>query len=281
VRLSYELAFDPSTIPSEAPVYRLVPPAWDETRVAALARELGIEGTVQSTATGSYVVRGSAGQLVVTGFTVQYQAAESAATPTPTVTGEATSEATPETTPERPALPSDAFLIEAARSWLERYRLVSTPLDAGAVRERIETQELAIVTFGPAEPSPVLSAVPGATLAVASDGSVRQAFVAWPAAMEPSRYSLRPAEALWRDVLDGRGAIEIDESVFARAQLPLSGTVRITAATLAWVDAGQGTTRYLTPVVQFRGTATFEGYPEPVPVTVTVAAVAAQAAPRG
>ncbi|MCX2727016.1 hypothetical protein OO015_05835 [Thermomicrobium sp. 4228-Ro] len=275
--LIFEPAFDLATLPSEAPVYRLVPPDWNEERVAELARELGIDGTLQSTATGSFVVRGPAGQLVVTGFTVQYQAAEPAVAPTPVTTPKET----PEPTPEASSLLSDAIAIEAARSWLQRHQLVSTPLDAGTVRERIPEQGLVIVTFGPAEPSPVLSAVPGATLAVAADGSIRQAFVAWPASMESSTYSLRPADALWQDVVNRRGTVEIDESVLRQANLPLQGTAKITKAELAWVDAGQGMTRYLTPVVRFRGTATFAGYPEPVPVTVTVAAVAAQVAPRG
>ncbi|MDW8060378.1 MAG: hypothetical protein RMK01_09920 [Thermomicrobium sp.] len=286
VQLAYEAAFDLATIPREAPVYRLVPPDWDEARVAELARDLGIEGSVERTGAGSLVVRSTAGQLIVTGFTVQYQAAEPAASPSPTTsetvpTPTAANSLTPSTAAETPSLPPDTVLIDAARSWLERHRLVTTPLGPGVVRERLPALGIAIVTFGPAEPTPVLSAVPGATLAVAFDGTVRQAFVAWPRAMESSPYSLRPPEALWQDVVSGRGTLEIDEETLARASLPLRGTARIAEAELAWVDAGQGTTRYLTPVVRFRGTATFAGLPEPVTVTVTVAAVAAQAAPRG
>ncbi len=277
VAVTFERAFDLAGIPREAPVYRLVPPQWNETRVGELARELGIEGAVERTGAGSFVVRSPAGQLIVTDFTVQYQAAEPAPTPSPAET----EAETPEPTPTEQALPPDSFFVQAARDWLERHRLVSTPLDAGRVRERIESRGVAIVTFGPAEPSPVLSAVPGATLAVARDGSVRQAFVSWPAAMESSTYSLRPVDALWQDVENNRGTLDIDESVFRQASLPLRGTARITQVELAWVDAGHGTERYLTPVVRFRGTATFEGYPEPVPVTVTVPAVAAQATPRG
>lgn len=273
--LQYELGFDLGTLPAEAPVYRLVPRHWDQTSVATLARALGIDGEVVSTPGGGFLVRSAAGQLVVSDLTLQYQAA------TPTIGGTQPAERTPTTTPSPTASPPDEFLVAAARSWLEQHGLVTTPLDEGKVREHLPEAGLAIVLFGPAEPTPVLSALPGATVAIATDGSVRQAFVAWPAALEPSTYSLRPAEALWQDVVSGRGTIEVDESIFTQASLPLHGTARIESAHLAWVDAGQGSARYLTPVIRFHGTATFEGLAEPVKITVTVAAVAAQVAPRG
>ncbi|MFN3335937.1 MAG: hypothetical protein ACK42I_00355 [Thermomicrobium sp.] len=273
--LQYELGFDLDTLPAEAPVYRLVARRWDQTSVTELARALGIEGEAVATPGGGFLVRGTAGQLVVSDLTIQYQAA------TPNTQKTLSVESTPTVTPSPVAPPSDEQLVAAARSWLERYSLVTTPLGMGRVHERLAEAGLAIVIFGPAEPNPVLSALPGATVTIAADGTVRQAFVAWPAALEPSTYSLRPAKALWQDVVSGRGTIDVDERIFTQASLPLRGTARIEGAELAWVDAGQGSTRYLTPVVRFHGTATFEGYEEPVKITVTVAAVAAQAAPRG
>jgi hypothetical protein len=277
LNLTYELAIDLARLPQDAPVYRLVPRQWDETTVRALARSLGIDGTVERTAGGGFLVRSSRGQLIVNELTIQYQAELPSPTPQPTNSPAAT----PETTPAETALPDDAELRRIARDWLQSHQLVSTPIDEGQVRERLPDRGLAIVTFGPAEPTPVLSAFPGATVTVASDGTVRQAFVAWPAALEPSTYSLRPAQALWQDVQSGRATVEVDERLFERASLPLRGVARLTSAELAWVDAGQGSSRYLTPVVRFRGTATIEGYPEPVEVVVTVVAVAAQASPRG
>ncbi|MCS7050193.1 MAG: hypothetical protein NZL87_01105 [Thermomicrobium sp.] len=275
--LQYELGLDLAALPTEAPVYRLTPRQWDDASVSALARSLGLEGPVERTPGGGFLVRSSHGQLVVSDLTIQFQAATP--TPTPSPAGDTT--ATPEATAPPLPLPSDGELLTVARSWLERNRLVTTPLDGGRVRERLPEMGMAIVTFGPAEPEPVLSAVPSATLTVTAEGTIRQAFVAWPAALEPSVYSLRPAETLWTDVQNGRGTLEVDETIFTRASLPLRGTARITSAQLAWVDAGQGSTRYLTPVVRFQGTALFEGYSEPVELSVTVAAVAAQIAPRG
>jgi len=273
--LQYELGFDLETLPAEAPVYRLVARRWDEASVTELARALGIEGEAVATPGGGFLVRSTAGQLVVSDLTIQYQAATPPAQETPSA------ESTPTVTPSSAATLSDEELVEAARSWLERHGLVTTPLGVGRVHERLPEAGVAIVIFGPADPNPVLSALPGATVTIGTDGTIRQAFVAWPAALEPSTYSLRPAEALWQDVVSGRGTIDVDETIFTQASLPLRGTARIEGAELAWVDAGQGSTRYLTPVVRFRGTATFEGYAEPVEITVTVPAVAAQAAPRG
>lgn len=212
---------------------------------------------------------------MVSELTIQYQAATQMRQETPS------QEQIPALTPSPTTLRSDEELVAAAGRWLVQYGLVTTPLGVGRVHERLPEAGLAIVIFGPAEPNPVLSALPGATVTIASDGTIRQAFVAWPAALEPSTYSLRPAEALWQDVVSGRGTIDVDETIFTQASLPLRGTARIEGAELAWVDAGQGSTRYLTPVIRFRGTATFEGYAEPVEITVTVPAVAAQAAPRG
>ena len=277
LNLTYELAIDLERLPQDAPVYRLVPRQWDETTALALARSLGIDGTVEQTAGGGFLVRSSRGQLIVNELTIQYQTE----LPSPTSQPTNSPATTPETTPTETALPDDTELRRIARGWLQSHQLVSTPIDEGQVRERLPDRGLAIVTFGPAEPTPVLSALPGATVTVASDGTVRQAFVAWPAALEPSTYSLRPAQALWQDVESGRATVEVDERLFERASLPLRGVARLTSAELAWVDAGQGSERYLTPVVRFRGTATFEGYPEPVEVVITVVAVAAQASPRG
>lgn len=280
--IDYEQAFDSAVIPTEAPVYRLVSQRWDEARVAALAQSLGIEGTVQRTASG-FLVRGTTGQLVVSDLTVQYQRAEfPATTATATATPGESVTPTPQLAPTRAGeSPTEADLLARARSWLLEHGLVSTPPDQGTIRERVGSDGLVIAAFGPTEPRPVLSAIPSATVALTTDGTVREAFVAWPAALEASSYSLRPASALWEDVVRGRGIVEVDESVFARARLPLQGTARMTTVELAWVDAGQGGERYLTPVVRFSGEATFEGLDQPVSIRVTVAAVAAQAAPRG
>lgn len=270
VQLEYDFLVDLSVIPSEAPVYRLIPREWDEARVTALAHSLGLEGgVVQPTAGGGWLVRSPSGQLVVSDWTIQYQAAQ---------TGTSTPEVTPATvTPQ----PSTAQLLAWARDWLEQHGLVTTPLDEGTLLQPLDGSGVAVVRFGPAEPRPVLSAVPGALVALTSEGTIQQATVTWPARFEASAYSLRPAETIREAVLAGRGVLEFAETVLTQARLPLTGKARIIQVTLAWVDAGQGPNRYLTPVVRFTGEAEFEGLAEPVEIHITVPAVAAQAAPRG
>jgi len=256
----YSLAISLEQVPTEAPVYRMLSRAWDRERVVAIAESLGIEGEVTES-TGGFHIADGAQELYISGNQVQYQrlaASQQAAT-----------------------LPDDTTLIAAARDWLMTHDLVGEGLGAGTVSDRLEDTGLAIVVFQPAEPSPVLSAVPRATVTVSADGEIRQAFINWPAGFESSIYGLRDAELLWQDVLEGRGYLEVDVESLPPGNDPLPADVTITGVEIAYTDAGGESDRYLTPLVRFTGEATIAGVDGPVPMRVSVPAVGAQAAPRG
>jgi hypothetical protein len=260
LQLQYTLGISLDQVPTEAPAYRMRPRSWDRESVAAIARSLGIEGEVTESGSAFHVVD-EAHELYISGNQIQYQQIGAAQ--------------------QGGELPDDATLIAAARDWLLANDLVGEGLGAGTVTDRLEDSGLAIVVFQPVEPSPILSALPRATVTVSADGEIRQAFINWPAGFEASTYSLRDAESLWEDVLQGRGYVEIELESLPSGTNPLPATVTITGVEIAYTDAGEEGDRYLTPLVRFTGEAMLEGIDSPVPIRVSVPAVAAQAAPRG
>ncbi len=256
----YTLALSLDLVPKEAPVYRAVPKTWDADRVRTIALALGIESEVTQSG-DAFHVADSEQELYVAGDLIQYQRL---ATAQPG--GE---------------LPEDALLIQTARDWLTSHQLVGEGLGEGTVTDRLEEAGLAIVVFQPAEPSPILAAVPRATVTVTADGAIQQAFINWPAAFESSIYSLRDAASLWQDVLRGRGYLEVAVEGMPPGTEPLPASVTVTGVEIVYTDAGNPGNRYLTPLVRFTGEATITGIDGTVPVRVSVPAVAAQAAPRG
>lgn len=260
LRVQYDFALDLDEVPTEAPVYRLVPRTWDEAQVAELASALGIDAEVVASPTG-FAVGDDERHLFVSGNQIQY---ELLAPPPPN--GE---------------MPDDETLVAAARDWLVSYGLVTEHLGDGAVSDRVEESGLAIVVFRPAEPRPILSAVPRATVAVHAGGTVVQAFISWPAGYETSIYSLRTAPALVQDVVQGRGYVDVPLDSLPAGSNPVPATVTIDGVEIVYTDAGSGERRYLTPLVRFTGRAVIEGVADPVPFSVSVPAVVAQELPRG
>ncbi len=255
----YTLALRLDLVPKEAPVYRAVPRVWDADRVKAIALALGIESEVTQ-AGDAFHVADAEQELYVSGDQIQYQRLATA----------------------QPGgkLPDDVVLIETARDWLTSHQLISEGLGEGTVTDRLEA-DLAIVVFQPAEPSPILAAVPRATVAITADGAIQQAFINWPAAFESAIYSLRDAASLWQDVVRGRGYLEVELDGLPLGTEPLPASVTITGVEIVYTDAGNPGSRYLTPLVRFTGEAMITGINGTVPVRVSVPAVAAQAAPRG
>jgi hypothetical protein len=256
----YRLAVDLDAVPVQAPVYHFVPRDWDAEQVELLARALGIEG--KPTALGNGFSVASAGhQLVVSGDQIQYQRLGTSHPGGP--------------------LPVDEHLIARALEWLTAYDLVRTGIGSGRVMTRMEEAGLATVVFQPSEPTPILAAVPQASVTVGSDGTVWQASITWPARLDASVYGLRDPSSLWHDVIRGRAYLEIDGANLPPGTEPLTALITITGADVVYTDAGRPGDRYLTPLVRFTGEATIPGIDGTLPARITVPAVVAQAAPRG
>ncbi|MBX6752762.1 MAG: hypothetical protein IRY86_00885 [Thermorudis peleae] len=279
LQLSYKLNVDLNQVPKTAPVYALIPRTWSAEQVASIAQKLGIMGAVQPQGENAFSVQDNAQLLTVSGSTIQYQRLQRietpAATPRATPAATATSGANTPT-----GQISDAQAIAVARYWLTQYFGDLPNLGQGQVIGRVADEGLTLVLITPSSP-PVLSAIPGAQIAVAPDGSIQQARVFWPARFEPSTYSLRPAETLWNDVQAGRGYIALDPSLLPSGSGQLTGQVTITQVQIVYTDAGDASRRYLTPLAEFVGQAQIEGLNKPIPVQIAVPAVAAQTLPRG
>lgn len=260
LRPHYALAFSLDAVPTQALVYRLVPRDWDIRQVELLADALGIEAEATQLGNGFHVAD-NRHQLYVSGDQIQFQRLE--------------------TSPPGGTLPGDEQLIARARQWLREHELVGTKLGPGLVISRLEEAGLATVVFQPLEPTPILAAVPRASVVVASNGTIWQASINWPARFEPSIYGLRDPASLWQDVVQGRAYLEIDATMPPQADEPVAVAITLTGVDIVYTDAGRPGDRYLTPLVRFYGEAAIPGIDGTVAARTTVPAVIAQAVPRG
>jgi hypothetical protein len=261
ITLDYRLDLSLQLVPTEAPVYALQHRAWTLEEVEAVATALGIESEVVDQGGGSF--RTADGSLYISGDLVRY------INSAPDASGEA-------------ELPGDDALIQMARNWLIEHRLVGADAGPGSVRLRDEDAGRAIVAIKPVEPESILSAAPEAAVTLTADGTVLQADVQWPAALNRSDYGLRSAEDLWNDIRAGRGYLEIDPAALPASDGALTGSANLTSVSLAYSLAGSpATQQFLVPLVVFAGQAEIEGADGPIPIKVYVPAVGAQVAPRG
>jgi outer membrane biosynthesis protein TonB len=241
-------------VPTQAAAYRVNPRQWALGDVQSLANRLGIDADVVDQGGGSFRAEGSSASIYISPTMTQYVRAPGGAG----------------------ALPGNDQVIQTARSWLVEHGLVGADAGSGRIVDRNEDGGRATVEVKPVDPPEIISATPSARVTVQGEGTIVEATISWPSALQSSTYSLRSAQALWADASQGRGFVDLPPS-FQGA----SGTITITSSRIAYTIAGspQGE-QYLVPIVAFSGTAATTGGGT-TSVNIYVQAAAAQAIPRG
>lgn len=262
LNLEYRLDMSLQSLPAEAPVYEIQRRAWSAEGVQELANRLGIQGEVVDQGNGSFQVDGETASLYISSTVVQY--VQSAA-PNP-----------------GPPLPGDDELAQMARNWLTQNGLTGADTGPGQVLDRDEETGRAYVQVKPVEPQNLISATPSAGITILGDGTVTEAMINWPEALQASNYGLHSPDQLWSAIQQGRGFIDIDANALPGDFQGRNGTITATSASIAYTVAGsQQGSQYLVPVAVFSGTANIEGVENPIPVEMSIEAVSAQTSPRG
>ncbi len=164
----------------------------------------------------------------------------------PTVTpGSGTPTATPQI--------KDEAAIKQATDWLKQTGLLPDGIDAGRVTRPTTAQ--IVVTFHPLQPGALVLGEPAITVALGSDGAVREVNYRWPNSLNPRAAQLRSATLAWADVVAGKGYLEVEQTI--PATLPpntvFKGTATVTKASIGWRLATANGTNYLVPIYVFEG----------------------------
>ena len=259
IELEYVLDAASFAAPELAPVYEIQWKLWSADDLAMIAENLGIDGDVEDNGGDNFQLSGTEAQM----FTG------------PTPTGPPIFQY--ETLAERLAepLPDDATLVELSYSFLVDGGIIPDAGE-GVVVGRDDDAGVAIVEFKPVEPSPLLAALPAASVTLGPGGVVQSADVRWPADYAESDYGLRATSALWNDVLAGEASMDADLSAVPDGAT--IGTFTVTDIGTAYSLAGFD---YLAPLVVFYGDVYFSEVDMTVPMRIYVQAVAGQDTPAG
>ncbi len=249
-------------IPSEAPVYHMGVPTYDQAGVEEFASRLGIEGEVEDQGSGTFAVDGDAGSLFVTTGLQQY--ISSADIPE----GE---------------LPSDEQAVAYAREWLRQTQLLPADAGEGAVIAHVEDPARVIVSIEPVRPENVLSAYPSITVHMGPNAMVIEASFRWADLSTADTYSLRPVESAWTDVAEKRSYLQADvPGDIAEPGSTIAGQAAYNEVSISYTTSGvPGETQYLQPVYVFTGTLTIDGSDSSFPITAYVPALVNSQQPVG
>lgn len=259
--LEASLSADLAAVQTEAPVYRLVPSAYDAATVETLAVALGISGAAEDRGNGTFSASGN-GELFVTPNLIQYLS--------PAQPGEG-------------ELPDDATAVELAREWLRTSSLIQPDLGEGSIVSRDDTTGRLVVVFTPVEPVGLLAAYPSISVSIGRGGVVLEVSSRWAAIQRSDLYQLRPSEEAWRQVESGQGYIETDltGSTIEQGSV-VSGLVTYESIGLVYTTAGPpGDGQYLVPIFVFTGQLTPEGSTQAFPIRAYVPALAISDTPVG
>ncbi len=255
------LKADLGAVPREAPVYELRRETPTAAEAQALADKLGIGATAQDRGDGTFDASGT-GELYVSAELVQFFAAN---------------------VPDDGDLPDDDAAVVAAREWLRKVGWAKPDLGDGSVIGRTEEAKRVIVSFGPAEPQGVLSAIPSVTVTLGPDSVVVEAASRWPNVVRGDIYQLMPAKQAWQLVQSGQAFIDADLGpVGVDPGSDVKGRATFSELTIAYASSGPpGGQQYLQPIYVFSGKLRAEGTDKSVPVKAYVAALANSGAPVG
>ena len=260
--LAASLTAELSTVPLDAPVYRIEVTEPTEEVVTELATSLGISGAVESRGGDVFVASGN-GELFVTPTLTQYVGPPSAASDAP--------------------LPEGDAAVTAAREWLQQTSLIEPDLGEGQILTQSPDAGRLIVQFRPLEPPRILAAYPSIDVTLGPGGTVLEARVQWPTVLVYDLYRLRDAESAWRDVESGRAYIEapLEGSGIEGGSL-IEGTVTYDRVEVGYTSSGvPGGDQFLQPVFIFSGEVVPAGSDIPYPISSYVPALPDSGAPVG
>lgn len=260
--LIYERAADLGALPTRADVYQLIWPEFTVETVRDLSRRLGLTGSIDILGPGAYQVHDRAqGRLFVAHGRLVFS---------------------------RLGEPAGGSLsleqaTEQARRWLAERRLL--PADAGPPHARLVPEMgLAVVTFVPQTPLPLLTPEPALVVTLDGRGIVRELDSLWPAEQRVAAYPLAGLARAWEALQQGDGYVELALDPPPAPDRRLTGHVQVTRAGIGYALAGgpdAATAAYLEPVYIFSGVAYLAGRSEPVACRVYLPALRDYRWPRG
>jgi hypothetical protein len=257
---SWEGSFD--SVPTEAPVYRMVMPTYDAESFGALAQNFGIEGEAQDLGNGTWEVASDSGSLYAAPGLAQF------------ISSAEVSEGD---------LPGDDEALAYAREWLRQTGTLPADAGAGTVVERVEDPARVFVSITPVQPENLLAAYPSITIVLGPNAQVLEASFRWYDLQVAETYALLPATTAWQEVAERRS--------FVRAEIPgdiadpgstIRGRATYTSVIVSYTTSGLvGEDQYLQPVYIFEGTVQLEGAEETYPITAYVPALINSQQPVG
>jgi hypothetical protein len=257
---AWEGSFD--TVPTEAPVYRMLMPAYDAETFGALAADLGIEGDVQDLGSGSWEVSSDQGSLYAApGFAQFISSAEA---------------------PEG-ELPADDQALAYAREWLRQTGTLPADAGTGMVVERVEDPPRIFVTIKPVQPENLMAAYPNITIVLGPNAQVLEASFRWYDLQVADTYALLPATTAWQEVAERRSFVETSvPAEFADPGSTIRGRATYTSVVVSYTTSGLiGEEQYLQPVYIFQGTVQLEGSEATIPISAFVPALINSQQPVG
>jgi hypothetical protein len=256
--LDYELGMSLSSVPTAGTVYLIDWGAWTADLATTVASRQGI--AVPASGSGSsFQAVDAAGEIYFSRGVVQYVNRRA---------------------PVGGTLEDNATVIENARVWLAASGITAGNIGEGLIVGRDDVTMRAVVLFKPAEPAPLLSYYPSATVTIGPGGDVREANIRWPDGLTPAPYDMRSAHEIWNDVLAGEGSLDADLSV-----VPGSGAVvgRFVAydVSISYSYASGSGGDFLVPLIVFSGEIIVSDSGARVTAAVYIQGVYGQVAPRG
>lgn len=249
-------------VPTEAPVYLLDAPKYDQDGAKDLATKLGIDGDVEDQGGGTYAVNGEGGSLFVTPGLQQF------------ISGADMPDGD---------LPDDAAAVAFAREWLRQTNLLPPDAGNGVVVARVETPPRVVVSISPLRPENLLSAYPAITVTLGPSASILEASFRWADLSTADMYSLRPVDTAWTEVAERRSYLQADvPGDVAEPGSTVSGNAVYSTVEISYTTSGvPGETQYLQPVYVFTGKVTVEGSDKSYPITAYVPALVNSQQPVG
>ncbi len=235
---SWDGSFD--SVPSEAPVYRMVMPTYDADSFGNLAGKFGIEGDVQDLGGGSWELSSDSGSLYAADGFTQYISTASV--------------------PEGD-LPSDEQALAFAREWLRQTGTLPADAGPGMVVERVENPPRIFVAIKPVKPENLLAAYPNITIILGPNAQVLEASFRWYDLQVSDTYALLPATTAWEEVSQRRSFLQADiPSDIADPGATIRGRATYTNVIVSYTTSGLvGENQYLQPVYIFQGNVQIEG----------------------
>lgn len=238
IESTWDGSFD--SVPTEAPVYSMTMPTYDEESFTAFAENMGISGEVSDLGDGSWETSGDEGSLYAApGFAQFISNAE---------------------IPEG-ELPNDEQAVAYAREWLRQTGTLPADAGDGIVMERVEDPPRIFVVIKPVRPENLMSAYPNIVVTMGPNAQVIEASFRWYDLAVTDTYALLPATTAWQEVEERRSFLQADiPADIAEPGSTVRGRAVFTSLTVSYTTSGiVGEEQYLQPVYVFEGTIQVEG----------------------